>query len=340
MSDQSRRLQTAIEAVAAASVVCRQVQRDLAGIVSATKDDKSPVTIADFASQAVIARMLTEGLGTFTLVAEESADMLRERSASGDHDLIERVTSVAGTVWPGATASDVLDAIDLGAGDPPADSVRGFWTLDPVDGTKGFLRGQQYAVSLAYIENGTPIIGVLGCPNLSRNFSRPFDEPDDAGCLYVAERGGGLYELPGNEPRAHPVRIRRLIPRGSEPIRMCESAEAAHSDHGASKSVIEKLGESADPARLDSQAKYAVVARGQADLYLRLPSKKGYIERIWDHAAGALCASEAGCLVSDAWGKPLDFSCGRGLEKNSGIVVAPPALHANAIAAIAEVLGA
>jgi len=86
--------------------------------------------------------------------------------------------------------------------------------------------------------------------------------------------------------------------------------------------------------RLDSQAKYAVVARGQADIYLRMPTKKGYVERIWDHAAGALCAVEGGCVVSDIRGAPLDFGCGRGLENNSGIAVAPPGVHGRIIAAI------
>ena len=40
-----------------------------------------------------------------------------------------------------------------------------FWVLDPVDGTLGFVRGDQYAIALALIEDGEPVIGVLGCPN-------------------------------------------------------------------------------------------------------------------------------------------------------------------------------
>jgi 3'(2'), 5'-bisphosphate nucleotidase len=94
-----------------------------------------------------------------------------------------------------------------------------------------------------------------------------------------------------------------------------------------------------EPARLDSQCKYAVVARGQADAYLRLPTKKGYVERIWDHAAGALIAAEAGVAVTDAVGHDLDFSQGRGLEKNRGILAAPARPHGLLLAAIKE-LGA
>lgn len=339
MSDHTRRLQAAVDAVALACRVCRVVQSQREAIGSTSKDDKSPVTVADFASQAVVAHTLREALGKVTLVAEEDSAMLREKIAAGDRALIDAVVSAAHASWPGASADELLDAIDFGGADPVKDGLHGFWTLDPVDGTKGFLRGEQYAVSLAWIEAGVPIIGVLGCPNLSRDFSRPFDEPDDTGVIYIAQQGGGVYELPANDAKAKPVHIKRLDPEQDEPVRMCESVEAAHSDHSASERVLEKLGEPAEPARLDSQAKYAVVARGQADLYLRLPSKKGYVERIWDHAAGALVAAEAGCAVTDARGIPLDFSHGRGLEKNSGILVAPPALHGRALRAVGEALG-
>ena len=47
------------------------------------------------------------------------------------------------------------------------------WALDPIDGTKGFLRGGQYAVCLALIEDGDVKVGVLGCPNLPIDDSAP-----------------------------------------------------------------------------------------------------------------------------------------------------------------------
>lgn len=72
---------------------------------------------------------------------------------------------------------------------------------------------------------------------------------------------------------------------------------------------------------MDSQAKYAVVARGEAEIYLRLPTKPGYVEKIWDHAGGVLVVQEAGGTVTDIHGQPLDFTCGRGLEKNQGVIV-------------------
>lgn len=344
MSDFSKRLEAARYAVAEACYVCRRVQERLESVRSMLKDDKSPVSVADFASQAVVARALGERLGGVTLVAEEDADELRAQIAAGNTAYAEAVLEGVRAVWPGATIEEVLDAIDLGGADPTNDDFHGFWTLDPIDGTKGFLRGEQYAVSLAWIEAGSPVIGVVGCPNLSADFARPFDDPDPHGCIYLAAAGEGVYESPADDVEAHQVKITRLEPAEGEPVRMCESVESGHTSHDASERVIEQIGEPAEPARLDSQAKYCVVARGQADLYLRLPrpakpGKAPYVERIWDHAAGSLVAREAGCAVTDAFGNPLDFSHGKGLERNKGIVVAPPRLHGRAIGAI-EACGA
>lgn len=331
-------LDSARAAVFHACSICRSVQKDLASIRSHVKDDKSPVSVADFASQAVIARTLAESLpGALRLVAEESAQTLREQRQAGVHELVDEVMRVVHRVWPNAGADEVLDAIDLGAADPPHDSTHGFWTLDPIDGTKGFLRGGQYAVSLAWIENGTPIIGVLGCPNLAKDLSRPLDEPDASGTIYLALRGEGLYEVSASDPDEPPVRVRRTEPAEGEPVRLCESVESGHTSHDDSERIMERVGEMAEPLRLDGQGKYAVVARGQADVYLRLPRKSGYVERIWDHAAGALVATEAGCPVTDVAGRELDFSKGRGLEANRGIVVASPKLHGLVLASMRSI---
>jgi len=336
MSSEAKMLNAARFAVAEACHVCRKVQRDLATVQKALKDDRSPVTVADFASQAVIARALAEQLGSIKLVAEEDANELRARTDSGDTALLDAVVSAVRTVWHNATPDEVLDMIDLGNADPKRDHLHAFWTLDPIDGTKGFLRGQQYAVSLAWIENGSPIIGALGCPNLSADFNRGFDEPEEHGTMYSAIAGDGVWESRADDFKTAGSQLKRLEVSEDEPIRMCESVEAAHTSHNDSERVLEQLGEPGEPARLDSQAKYAVVARGQADLYLRLPTKKGYVERIWDHAAGSLVAIEAGCAVTDAAGNALDFSHGVGLEKNRGIVVAPTLLHGKAIGAIRD----
>lgn len=340
----SRALAAARLAVTRASRVCRAVQREMRATGTARaiiKGDSSPVTIADFASQAVVAWTLREALGPgLTLVAEEGTERLRRPEHEADRGA---ALEAARLEWPGASEDDMLGAIDLGAGEPPPGGEP-FWTLDPIDGTKGFLRGEQYAVCLALVERGAPIVAALGCPNLSPDFERSFDDADPRGLVFLSERAGGAWQAPADDERAPPSRV---APARTEPgaIRACHSVDAGHSDQSWSAQALARASAPATPAaplRLDSQAKYAVVARGQADAYLRLPtrSKKDgagpYVERIWDHAAGALIATETGRAVTDIDGKPLDFGRGRGLEANRGVVCAAPWAHASLVRAIAD----
>lgn len=325
MHDHAALLEAAIRAVADASRVCRLVQANMGKLRAITKADDSPVTVADFASQAVVAKRLSERLGNVILVGEETSAFLRNPEHAAQ---LDATLAAAREVWPEATEPELLDAIDTGAADT---HHTGFWTLDPIDGTKGFLRGEQYAVALAYIERGEPVVGVLAGPGLPRDLSMPLDRPDRHGSLYFALRGGGTYELPSDQPASHPVKLLRPERAEREPIRLCASVEKSHTNLTETDRVMQavdaQVGTRHALVQIDSQCKYAVVARGQADAYLRLPTRKGYVERIWDHAAGALIASEAGCAVTDARGRQLDFSHGRGLEKNQGILCAPAREH-------------
>lgn len=331
MVDLDHALTASRRAVAEASVVCRSVQKNLERIRSITKDDRSPVTVADFASQAVIAHRLTEALGPIRLVAEEDSASLRQDENA---DRLNEVVEAVREVWHDASVEDVLGAIDVGNDDGAG---RSFWTLDPIDGTKGFLRGQQYAISLAWIDHEHVVLGVLGCPNLSADFSRSFDDPDPHGTMYSAYHGTGVYEQRADEPDSPGVRLRLLDREEGQAIRLCESVEVSHSKHSASAAIMERIAPGGyDSVRLDSQCKYAVVARGQADAYIRMPTKVGYKEKIWDHAAGSIIATEAGCPVSDLLDAGLDFSHGSALEKNLGIVCAAPRLHGTIIEAIEE----
>ncbi|MCD6376420.1 MAG: hypothetical protein J7L94_12885, partial [Caldisericaceae bacterium] len=93
--------------------------------------------------------------------------------------------------------------------------------------------------------------------------------------------------------------------------------------------LMSHFGERAQSVRFDSQVKYAVLARAEAEVYLRLPNpaKPDYREKIWDHAAGALIVQEAGGKVTDMFGKPLQFNHGKKLIANRGLVVTNGKLH-------------
>src|SRR5688572_28037633 len=152
MADYTRLLSAAINAVADACVVCREVQGNMGAVRAITKEDKSPVTVADLACQAVMAHRLREALGAVVLVGEETSAYLRNPENSAQ---LDATLAAAQTVWDTATADSLLDAIDAGASDT---HHAAYWTLDPIDGTKGFLRGGQYAVSIGYIERGQVVI--------------------------------------------------------------------------------------------------------------------------------------------------------------------------------------
>jgi 3'(2'), 5'-bisphosphate nucleotidase len=319
-----REREAALEAVRRASRLTRAVQTTLGAPGTLTKGDKSPVTVADFGAQAVVSATLAAAFPHIPLVGEEDAAELRRPENA---ELAARVTAHVQPVLQ-MSEEEVLAAIDRGT--YPGGPEGAFWVLDPIDGTKGFLRGEQYAVAQGLVVDGEVVAGVLGCPNLPADLSAP--DAGTRGALLSAVRGAGTRLHPLTGETSTPAAVRRA---GSiADIVLVESVEKAHSDQSWSAKVAQRMGITAAAVRIDSQCKYATVARGDAGLYLRLPTRPGYVERIWDHAAGALVVTEAGGRVTDVDGKPLDFSRGRGLEGNRGIIASAGVGHDEALAAV------
>lgn len=320
-------LATAKEAVRKAALLCVKIQKGLVDQETHDKSDKSPVTVADYGAQAVVLDALSSAFPNDAAVGEEDSKDLRKPENAA---LFERVVKYVEEVDPAFTTSSILAAIDHGNGSGGANGR--FWTLDPIDGTKGFLRGDQYAVALALIENGQVVLGVLGCPNLPVD---PQDPDSEKGCLLFAVKGGGAFQAPLSDiEAAEPISTDRVDEPGNAVF--CESVESGHTAHGRSASITQALGTSVEPFRMDSQCKYAAVSRGQASVYLRLPTRPGYEEKIWDHAAGCIVLQEAGGKVSDTFGNPLDFSLGRTLKKNKGIVATSPKVFDAVVKAVID----
>lgn len=319
----------AVNAVLDACRLCKTVQATLVSEETMAKKDKSPVTVADFGAQAVVASQLRKAFPNDPLVGEEDAAALRGDEGA---ELRSKVVASVQKIAPAMTEAAILDAIDRGMyeGGPKGRH----WTLDPIDGTKGFLRNDQYAVALALIEDGQVVLGVLGCPSLPHDGKKP---GGPAGCLFIAVAGQGATMRTLDDPTEHKIHVTDV----SDPSQasFCESVESAHSAQDDSAKVAELLGISVPPYRIDSQCKYAAVSRGDASIYLRLPTKKGYEEKIWDHAAGCIVIREAGGRATDVRGNELDFSIGRTLRDNMGVVVTNGLLHDRVVAAVRKVLG-
>lgn len=355
MGNYEREVSSAVAAVRAAAGVTRSVQAALVTADTLEKKDKSPVTVADFASQAVVCHLLGQAFPADPVVGEESAHALgQETNAALCEQVVRRASVVEGLNGRAA----VLDAIDRGGFDPASPGTllgtlsgtlpggaRRYWALDPIDGTKGFLRREQYAIALALIADGQVVVGVLGCPNLgplsggdphgSQGSPWGLGVPG-VGVVTVAVRGAGCFTLPLDGEGVDGEAVRVSDVDDASGARFCESVESGHSDQGWSAAIARKLGITAEPVRMDSQAKYAVVARGEASIYLRLPTRADYRERIWDHAAGALVVEEAGGTVTDIDGRPLDFSKGRALSANRGVIATNGRVHGAVTAAVRD----
>jgi 3'(2'), 5'-bisphosphate nucleotidase len=314
----------AIATVREAGLLAREVQREMVG-PALTKEDRSPVTVADYAIQALVACALGRAFPNAVLVAEEGAAALRTDEAAS---ALSQVAAFVGRRLAYATPETVCAWIDYGAAAPG----KKFWTLDPIDGTKGFLRGDQYAVALALIEDGQVRIGALACPNLVEASG---SDTDGEGSLVIAVRGEGAWVC----PLAREGEFRRLrVSERHDPAeaRVLRSFEAAHTNTGGIGRLVELMNIQAEPVLMDSQAKYAVLAAGAGDLLFRLlsPKQPDYREMIWDQAAGSLVVEEAGGRITDLAGKPLDFTAGRTLARNRGVLASNGYLHEAALKAV------
>lgn len=312
----------------AASILTRRIQNNLIGKCSIQKEDRTPVTVADYGSQAVICKILNEAFPKDPVVAEEDS---RELSKPEHAEILSQVTHYVSVSFPRVSPREVCQWIDLGSGS----ISRRFWTLDPIDGTKGFLRGDQYAIALALMEEDSVRIGAMACPNITLNIH---GGGKGRGGFFVAVRGQGAVQFDTTGDSSRKIRVSNV---NSPPqALLTESVESAHSDHQFNLELAEKLGILRPSIRMDSQTKYAILATGEASIYVRIPSPQtpDYREKIWDHAAGSILVEEAGGKVTDALGRKLDFRYGKRLGGNYGIVVTNGLLHSTVVDTLGSLL--
>jgi len=354
----------ALDAVRIASTICDKVQGQLMRMdeKSITKGDKSLVTLADYASQAVIAWRIGQDEPDMKFLGEEDADALVNGGEDGK-EVLGKITVLVNEAirafYPDAkelSDDDVIALIDKGKGE--GGPVGRHWILDPVDGTLGFVRGDQYAIALALMDEGELVLGAMGCPNMPksgdvlefndaysygfspRTVSKMLAGGSSAktdwykGCVFTAVRGNGCWMWPTSpDVKVNPTKVHVSSAFDPKKARFCEPVMKANSSQGFTASVADNLGIESKPLRIYSQVKYGSVARADADVFMKFP-KAEYREKVWDHAGGVILVEEAGGVVSDAGGAPLDFSKGRYLELDRGIVAASSALHEKLMQAI------
>ena len=318
--------QRAVEIVAEVCALTRRVQDEIVAAGEAvTKGDRSPVTVADLATQVVVSHRLSSDFPGDPLLAEEDSTAL-----DGQEAIAGKVIGQVHHHLPEMGPPAMIEA--LNRGDHLGGGSGRYWVLDPIDGTKGFLRGEQYAIALALVDGGQVVVGALGCPNLP-----DLGNQSAMGCLFSARKGNGASTQVIEAGTTQAIHVDEIS--DSSDAVVCESVVAAHAAHSVQAGIAARLGITKEPYRIDSQCKYAVVARGEASIYLRLPRDTSYREKVWDHAAGAIVIQEAGGKVTDLDGAPLDFSNGRLLGNSRGIVCTNGTIHEQVLEACRAELG-
>lgn len=310
-----------IRAVQDASRLTRTVQQEYL-----VRHDKptEPVTIGDYGAQAIICRAIKEHFPDDAVVAEESGRQFIDVVDTVQRELI---LQLVGTII-GATVSadDMVEWLNHGHG---KDAPR-TWIIDPIDGTKGFLREQRYAIAVGLAEGAHVVAGVMACPKY------PFSDTG-YGLLFHAENGQA-YERPlyGTDADARQIHVSRR--NVGETLRVAESMEDKHVDRAALQHVYGKLGgiDASTALRSDGMGKYAMVARGDVDLYMRIPLDHGRKAKIWDHAAGVAILEAAGGRVTDKDGKPLNFTEAPTLESTMFVIASNGLLHDASLAGLVD----
>lgn len=224
--------------------------------------------------------------GEIMEVAARRIDVRRKADSSPVTEADERAERVLLAALSGLTPQATVIAEEAVASGGLPETVEGaFWLVDPLDGTKEFLKGgSDFTVNLALMENGLPVLGIVFCPADGR--------------LYVGEKGVGAWRArlarDGGVAERQAIRTRAAKP----PLTIV----ASRSHSNAATEAYLKQYPDAELVSVGSSLKFCLVAEGTADLYPRLgPTME------WDTAAGHGVLLAAGGCVADEDGAPFRY---------------------------------
>ena len=308
----SAELGVALQAALEAARIC-QLARRRSGLGQWAKEDGSWVTVADLASQALIEQAIAEAFPDDRIIAEESFGALADGSGA---DVAGRVLQFLGD----ELGERGKQAYSIATAEPGRHSQsERCWLIDPLDGTSGYLGGRQYATAVALMEGSSVVVGVLCCPEL------PTPDGGNPGCVLATTRGRGTVWRSLFDGAEHLARVSSEAQPRIE--RIYQSVEQGHSSSDVVERLRRAFGSQASTLKMDSQCKYAEVACGRADGYVRFSGGQNYRECLWDHAAGAILLENAGGRVTDGAGRALIWEARQRFERSSGIVATNGHIH-------------
>ncbi|KAM6479666.1 hypothetical protein HDV62DRAFT_367624 [Trichoderma sp. SZMC 28011] len=339
-------------------------RRVISAVTEISKHDATPVTMADFGAQALILVALHEMFPGDGYVGEEDAETLRKDAALaktvfglvreiGDEFARHEAVNADVRSLPGVTSQgEMLELLDLAGRGTPGPKGR-YWVMDPVDGTATFLKGQQYAISLALVEDGKEVLSVLCYPNLSLDegvVSETGVDTSGCGVMLSTIRGEGTdYRKLSTEYSLGPSRKLDRFPTLTSlaDLRLVDCLASKSSRLDIAEGLAKQLGALPFPGidLWSSHVRYGALMLGEGEqgkhIMIRVPvGARGDPSRayIWDHAGSQLLYTEMGGKVTDLEGKDIDFGAGRTLAANWGLVAAPEGVHGEILRLVRELV--
>jgi len=262
-----------------------------------------PVTLADYGVQVIITRAIKATFPDDPIISEESLTQFQASVEPGrQKKLLSHLNDFLGE---SLSLDDLMQALAPFEAHHTSNQI---WTIDPIDGTTGYINRRNFSVGVGLIKNGEASLGIIGVP---------------------AYRGGGVFyndadaicKLPLDNDTAQSI----VIPAVPEQLNIIVKSydDAPHASHAVMNDVIKEAGISqAMIVRLDGMEKYLQVATGDADLYLRMPPLKGRAaNKVWDHVPGVAIAKTVHAHILDKDGHDLKFNMDETMN-NIGIIVA------------------
>ncbi|KAG6016012.1 hypothetical protein E4U54_002533 [Claviceps lovelessii] len=324
-----------------------------------TKDDFSPVTVADFAVQALLIATVKRAFPDDTFVGEEDASALRDNDAllTRVWDLLQQTGCTGQEDKPGCHEKEggialpdskehLCALLDQAGSSSPGKKGR-TWIFDPIDGTRMYLKGGLYAINMALLVDGIQTLGCAGCPNMAVDAAAPLQNEDvDAhgqGCIVYAVRGHGAYKRPmdasslGDDAK----KDHRLAPISSSPdLRFVTCASVVDSAlenvHGVMASRLGAVYPGCDLVAW--VLRWATLAMGLGNVTVWVYKRRERHGKVWDHAGAMLLFEETGGKITDVMGRDIDLTVGRTMSANFGFVAAPRHLHDRVLRVVREVL--
>ena len=294
MTEYYKELFLAVDLVKKASEITEWFKKK--GAQAFLKRDHSPVTLADFSVQIFILSQLKEHYPQDQIIAEESeSNLITKKSEKSIRECFKEL---------GIEGIPDIKSIFCYQGEPSERQ----WAVDPIDGTKGFMEELTYAIGISLLVDSKPKICAISIPNYNQKGQ----------AVFIAENNQGAKVSYQNK------NFESIHVSQQSDIKKAGLCQSLHYDLPWVTQFADKIGIK-NRIKLDSMAKFCMVADGSYDLYIK--PLMGFHVATWDYSQGDLLVKEAGGKITDLDEEPLIYKNEKCKVKSPGIITTNGILH-------------